>query len=65
MVLRSMKIASLTTLNFTALNLFSQLMYGVFRSKSDFSDLHTSIKDVFNVIECVYRYSFGVNAIIN
>ena len=37
----------------------------VFRSNSDFSDLYTSIKDVFNVIKCIYRYSFGVNAIIN
>ena len=37
----------------------------VFRSNSDFSDLYTSIKDVFDVIEYIYRYSFGVNAIIN
>ena len=37
----------------------------VFRSNSDSTDLYTSIKDVFKAIECTYRYSFGVNAIIN
>ena len=47
-------------------NKINEMLYNsVFKANSDFSDLYTSIKRRLQCNKMYYRYSFGVNAIIN